>query len=805
MRLIKPLKGIRKKTITYLILVGFIPLMIGWGLVYFYGERSVRNTIGTGFEDLAFETAQRVDSLLQAEVQRARLLASVPILVRLVAMKASRRYDGMSEAAVKAELARQEEAWTNGEFPYHEVSTNDTARFLIESKEMAGDTIMGILVTDRYGTVLAATSQPKQFMHAQEAWWRGAQDPRGGFLYISDIVEAGKGSFVSQGDTLDIAVPIMDVNHSRVVGVLKICYRFDSLLGLIKEVRIGQTGHAMLFSSDGTALVCPILPRKAHRMDSRLLQMIVSEKPGWAMAEDDGHGANHTVVGFAPLEGLRSLRSTSLGGKTWHVFVRQLPSESFAPLSDLLMKIGGIGIVLMGVVAFLGRYVGGRLVQPIQELREGVEAIQQGDLSHRLSVKTGDELEGLAEAVNTMATGLQASKNELEACNRSLADRVAEQTKELSHQVRRMDAILGNMTEGLIILNSAGEVEFMNSAARTLYGDVPTLGETCAKLFFGRLAPCSECDYACPTPDCPREALLSGRKQIYQYEIKDRLGRVLQIAMAPTASEAGEGLLVVLLRDVTQEAKLKRQLQLSDKLATMGKMAAGIAHEINNPLGIMINRIECIEQEIPNQGMPEGLGGDLRTIKAHASRIARITKSLLACSRDSAMTIKPLDINSIIRGAVELAGERLVNSRIMFTSELSDDLPPVLGDKDKLETVLLNLLNNAVEALPPRGGAIAVKTRNISLGENGGVEITVADNGTGIRPKDFDKVFEPFFTTKAANKGTGLGLFLSYGIVKEHKGEITVVANNGAGSVFIVTLPGHEVPVREVKIWTVRS
>jgi signal transduction histidine kinase/HAMP domain-containing protein len=735
-----------------------------------------------------------------------RLVANVPG-VREVARAGNERYAGVSENNISEVLAPKVEAWVNGTFPYHDVLSNHAARFLTETKEMAGDTIMGILVTDQYGAVVAATSQPRRLLHAQETWWKGAQDPKEGFLYVSDIVEAGNGTFASQGATLDVAVPIMDITHTHVIGVLKICYRFDNLFSLIMKVRIGQTGHAMLFTSDGTPLMCPLLPRKAHLMDRGLLQMIVSKKPGWTVAKDDGHGAQHTVVGFAPLDGLKTFRTNSFGGNTWHVFVRQLPSESFGPLWDLLYKVGAAGFVLLVVLASLGRYVGGRLVRPIQLLREGVEAIRDGDLSQRLSIKTGDEVESLSDAVNSMASELEASKGELENCNRSLGDRVAEKTNELSRQLRFMDAVLGNMAEGLVILNRATKVVFMNAAAKEFYGEEH--GTQCAKMFYGRLESCTNCKHPCMHAKCPLEELITGRRQIYQYETTDRVGRLLEITMVPTASEAGEGLVVVLMRDITQEAKLKRQVQLSDKLSTMGKMAAGIAHEINNPLGIVINRIECIERETQNRNLPEGLANDLNTIKTHASRIARITKSLLTGSRDSAMTLKALDVNAIIKGAIDLVKAGLRKSEVILTSDLLEDLPPVIGDKDKLETVILNLLNNAIDAAPLSGGAISITTRLVSFNGKQGVQIAVADNGSGILPKDLDKVFEPFFTTKPAKKGTGLGLFLSYGIVKEHKGEITVAPNNGAGSVFHVTLPGHEISVRsvrkELEQWTVRS
>jgi two-component system sensor histidine kinase HupT/HoxJ len=119
-----------------------------------------------------------------------------------------------------------------------------------------------------------------------------------------------------------------------------------------------------------------------------------------------------------------------------------------------------------------------------------------------------------------------------------------------------------------------------------------------------------------------------------------------------------------------------------------------------------------------------------------------------------------------------------------------------MGDKDKIETVILNLVNNAIDAVPQKGGAITVQTRRAAREQNGAVEIAVADNGSGLSPEAYDRLFEPFFTTKPAAKGTGLGLFLSYGIVREHKGEIVAMPNRqGSGSVFVVTLPGLEVRV----------
>jgi len=233
-------------------------------------------------------------------------------------------------------------------------------------------------------------------------------------------------------------------------------------------------------------------------------------------------------------------------------------------------------------------------------------------------------------------------------------------------------------------------------------------------------------------------------------------------------------------------------------------MAGGIAHEINNPLGIVLNRIECIEREARGQGVPAGFLKDLAVIRNHASRIVRVTKSLLTCSRDSVMTLKPLDVNTIVRDAMDFAGERLNKAGVRITSELAENLPAVMGDKDKIETVIGNLLDNAIDAVPASGGTVTVETRNVSLSGNDGAEIAVSDNGPGVSPEFSERVFEPFYTTKPVGKGTGLGLFLCYAIVKEHKGEITVIPKQGGGSTFLVTLPGLETRVGEEEEWTAK-
>ena len=233
-----------------------------------------------------------------------------------------------------------------------------------------------------------------------------------------------------------------------------------------------------------------------------------------------------------------------------------------------------------------------------------------------------------------------------------------------------------------------------------------------------------------------------------------------------------------------------RKLELSERLATLGKVASGIAHEINNPLGIILNRIECMEADAAQAGVPEQVGRDLVTIRTQAERISRVTRSILTFSRGTVSMLKPLDLNCVARTCVAMAGERVAALAVRIDAQLAPEVSPVMGDRDRLETVLLNLINNAIDAVTGSDtqGMITVSTARMPIDGDEWVRISVSDNGPGVPTEILDRIFDPFFTTKPAGQGTGLGLFLSYGIVSDHRGRIEV-RNHAVGAVFDVYLP----------------
>lgn len=225
----------------------------------------------------------------------------------------------------------------------------------------------------------------------------------------------------------------------------------------------------------------------------------------------------------------------------------------------------------------------------------------------------------------------------------------------------------------------------------------------------------------------------------------------------------------------------QEHLLQSEKLASIGTLAAGVAHEINNPLDGIQNCMRTIINEPGNQEQT------LRYLKLASDglvRIDNIVRKLLDFARQSDLNMGHVNIKEVILKALELVAHRIDEQGIILTQRFDKSLPPVLGDGHYLQQVFLNIILNAVDAMP-RGGSLTIIGKN----EPYKVSISIIDTGCGIPAENLERIFDPFFTTKGVGEGTGLGLSVSLGIVKEHKGNIRVESEISKGSTFTVILP----------------
>jgi signal transduction histidine kinase len=241
---------------------------------------------------------------------------------------------------------------------------------------------------------------------------------------------------------------------------------------------------------------------------------------------------------------------------------------------------------------------------------------------------------------------------------------------------------------------------------------------------------------------------------------------------------------VLLIEDITARQGLEKVAQQSEKLAALGTLAAGLAHELNNPIGIISTRAELMLGDAEARALPDDVTEDLRVIHRHAQRVARITQGLLSFARSpSDQRHGRVDLNRVVDETLLLIEKTMVKDGARLHRALAPDLPPIWGDASALQQVVMNLLTNARDAVKS-GGDVCIET-SATREPAGGVQLVVRDTGRGIPPADLPKIFDPFFTTKA--EGTGLGLSISYGIVRDHQGTVDVQSKPGDGTTFVLT------------------
>jgi signal transduction histidine kinase len=256
--------------------------------------------------------------------------------------------------------------------------------------------------------------------------------------------------------------------------------------------------------------------------------------------------------------------------------------------------------------------------------------------------------------------------------------------------------------------------------------------------------------------------------------------------LAAMAKELGHG-----LDKRTEElVKSREQLRQTERLAELGTLASGMAHEIGTPMNVILGRAELLQRKTKDPDTAKGM----QTIIDQVERITRIMNQLLTFARRRPIERRPIDLNKVVQDTLELVRERLARHRIQVMTTLSPTLPRAYSDPDQIGQVILNLAINALHAMGD-SGTLLIRTALVPVGQDSAdeyremIELSFTDSGHGIAPEDLDKIFNPFFTTKEVGKGTGLGLTVVHGIVQEHGGDIRVESEIQKGTTFHIRLP----------------
>lgn len=391
---------------------------------------------------------------------------------------------------------------------------------------------------------------------------------------------------------------------------------------------------------------------------------------------------------------------------------------------------------------------------------------------------------------------LDQEREKLAKYSTQLEQLVAERTRELNKSNVMLNSLFENAGDGIMIIDRDGIILSANHRACEIHGfdKGALIGAN-----IGLLEP-EENKQICRER---MERLFNGESLVFETQHYKKDGSRVSLEISSKAVEVDGSLLIQSFhRDITEKKRLQKQLFQSQKMESIGALAGGIAHDFNNILSAILGNAQLLYEF---SDLDESSKRKVRVIENSSRRAGQMVSKLLSFARQGSSESFPLNLNAVIRDTIELIERMMMKRNIEIKMEIDNTIPSINGDSNRLEQVIMNLVVNAADAMPD-GGLITIATSPVTLGRDASrihpllapgkyVVLKVADTGSGIPDAIRDRIFDPFFTTKGPGKGTGLGLAMVYGIVKDHKGIINVESRAGKGTTFDIYLPASERPV----------
>ncbi len=521
------------------------------------------------------------------------------------------------------------------------------------------------------------------------------------------------------------------------------------------QMELSQAGS----EADSETMQARLVQGVSQVLDCDAAALVLLDEPqnGWIVCKSLDAQA-HWTYKVSPREGEGLMKECLRTGQA--IVISDVANETrFEPAFD------GLGVAQARSLMCVPMIANGKVLGAIKALNKHAQDFDAYDqaLLESIAIISANALHNtrLIQQLKITAADLEASRWELLNSRNTLR------------------ALFDHLPAGLYIVDPQYKLLTINKSRAQRAGQAPKalVGQLCYQALFNRSEPCPECRVS-ETFQTGRDTQRAERRYISSDESSE-----WDISVYPILDEDSQATQAILLeQDVSERHRLESILTQSEKLAAIGQLAAGVAHEINNPLTAIIANAQILHRELPpNSDLQESV--DL--IARAGARATQVVRNLLDFARKEEYHLGLTNLNETLEKSLELIQHEILARGVRVELNLDPNLPPILASQDHLQSVWLNLLLNAIDSLDKTPGEIKISSRRAARE----IHISVMDNGKGIPSDRLTRIFEPFYTTKAAGRGTGLGLSVSHRIIKQHGGRIGVESQLGAGSTFTVTLP----------------
>lgn len=539
---------------------------------------------------------------------------------------------------------------------------------------------------------------------------------------------------------IKLAIPIMKGQEKYGIGVH---IQLQKIIGQISSLRQDSSSNLYLVDQNGRVI--------AHQDYSKLWKDYISTEQ----------------------KDILSVK-TNIEELGWTFVMEQPKGTAFIPINKMFQT--GLTAVAIStlLISLISIYAGLYFTKPILILDQGMRMLKLGKKITPIELKQEDELGKLAQSFNEMSSELH------------------EKSLRLEMEKERLKVVVDGIGAGLALVTKEYSVTWMNPTLQQWINQ-RDLTFPCYTIIGGFDTPCLDC------PITNLDYMDGSGNKIMKLKTTNGIERVFQHRVFPlNHTIEGEGEFLVVIEDITEQKEMEEKIIQTDKLSALGLMASSFAHEVNNPLTTINVYAEDLNDRLKmkDDSLDEEEFNDyLEKIVENTKRCKRITSNLLNFSRKSNWSMASIDIGGTVQNSISLVEHTLKGKGIQVQLKVDSPLPAITGDSLQLMQVLVNLINNAVDAME-NGGILEI---NASKSQNG-ISIMVKDTGSGIPKEIMNKILDPFYTTKPVGKGTGLGLSVCYGIVQQFGGNLEIESQLGIGTSVTIHFP-----IEEDKQWRHQS